>query len=451
MKLTFHNVTFERASRPLFSHIQGELQAGDCLHIQGANGSGKSTLLRILAGLMEPQAGTVCWQGHSIFAVRASYQQQLHYIGHKNGIKPPLTTYENIQLQCALRNGEHTPEELEAILKQLRLENLRDTQAMHLSAGQLRRLSLAKLLLQKTAVWILDEPLTALDSAGQDYLLQLCQEHLAQQGILIIATHQDLALEKIKTVHLNKKTVPMPSLAVKPTPLDEPMPNLATLSRSIATTFYHEIKTILRQACSWLTPLLFFVIVVCLFPLALGPDPVLLHTIAPGILWVAALLATIISMGNVFRQDEQEGYLDLLALSPLPLSLLILSKLLSHWATHCLPFILISPVLGALLQLTLLQELTLITALLLGTPVLCLLGGVGAALLVGLRNHGLLLPILIMPFYIPVLIFGTSALLAAGFTQPLSGYFAIMGALFLLSSACAPFLTSIALRNGVSQ
>lgn len=213
----------------------------------------------------------------------------------------------------------------------------------------------------------------------------------------------------------------------------------------------HEILQTWRQAFAWLTPLLFFVIVVCLFPLALGPDKILLNKVAPGIIWVAALLAVLISMGNLFKQDAQEGHLDLLLLSPHSLTTLVFLKILSFWITHCLPLILITPVLGIFLNLNAQEEYVLLITLLLGTPVLCLLGAIGAALVVGIRGSGLLLPILIMPLYIPVLIFGTGAVLATGSTYSIDAYFAIMGALFLISLAFAPLLTGVALRIGVNQ
>ncbi|MCD6038783.1 MAG: heme exporter protein CcmB [Gammaproteobacteria bacterium] len=217
------------------------------------------------------------------------------------------------------------------------------------------------------------------------------------------------------------------------------------------TLMQYEIKITLRLAYSWLTPLLFFVIVVSLFPFAVGPDPILLLKIAPGILWVSALLAILISIDHLFRDDAQTGYLDLLLLSPHPLSLLMLSKIFAHWLTHCLPLIIISPLLGFLLHLPANEEYALVMSLLLGTPVLILLGAIGAALVVGIRSHGLLLPILIMPLYVPVLIFGTGALMAASLNQPINGYLAIMAVLLLLSLAFAPFLTGMALRIGVNQ
>ncbi len=221
--------------------------------------------------------------------------------------------------------------------------------------------------------------------------------------------------------------------------------------KTLFCILFHEIKVTARQAYSWLTPLLFFVMVVCLFPLAIGTDSILLAKIAPGVIWVAALLAILISINKLFSQDAEDGCLDGWLLSTHPLTLLVLTKLLSHWLTHCLPLILISPLLGFLLHLPANEMSALLLSLLLGTPVLMLLGAIGAALVVGIRSHGLLLPILIMPLYIPILIFGTSMLVAAHFNQPITGYLAIMGALMLLSLAFAPYLTGIALRIGVNQ
>lgn len=220
---------------------------------------------------------------------------------------------------------------------------------------------------------------------------------------------------------------------------------------SLKLIILNDIKMTLRQAFSWLTPLLFFIIVVCLFPLALGPDQQLLNAMAPGIIWVAAILAIVITTEQLFRNDEQIGFLDLLLLSTHPLTALILCKILSHWLTHCLPLILVCPLLGFLLNFNMKQEFALILTLLLGTPTLILLGAIGSALTVGIRSPGLLLPIIIVPLYIPTLIFGTTTVMAANTQQALAGYFAVMGAITTVSFACLPLLIGLALRIGVSQ
>lgn len=221
--------------------------------------------------------------------------------------------------------------------------------------------------------------------------------------------------------------------------------------KSLYTVIRYEILVTIRQAFSWVTPLLFFVIVVCLFPLSLGPDSALLTKTAPGIIWVAALLAILISIGNLFRNDAQEGHLDLLLISPHSLTFIVACKIFSFWITHCLPLIIISPLLGLILNLNSHEIITLVITLFLGTPVLCLLGAIGSALIIGVRGPGLLLPVLIMPLYVPVLIFGTGATVAVNSPYPITGYFAIMGALLLLSIAFAPLLAGVALRIGVNQ
>lgn len=218
--------------------------------------------------------------------------------------------------------------------------------------------------------------------------------------------------------------------------------------QDIKTLLHSEILTTYRQAFSWLTPLLFFVIVISLFPLALGPEKNILHKIAPGIIWVAMLLSILISIGALFRNDAEAGHLDVMLLSPHSLPLLVSCKILSFWITHCLPLILLSPLLGLLFDLTQREELLLFISLLLGTPSLCLLGAIGSALSAGLQNAGLLLPVLIMPLYVPVLIFGTGAVMMAG-NYPVSAYFAMMGAFLLMSLVIAPLLASAALRIGV--
>lgn len=213
----------------------------------------------------------------------------------------------------------------------------------------------------------------------------------------------------------------------------------------------HEILSTLRKSHTWLTPLLFFTIVVCLFPVALGSSSELLNQIAPVIIWIAALLAVVMSVGTIFSDDAESGSLDLLLLSPRSLTLLVLCKTFSHWLTHCLPLIVLTPLLGLLLHLTAHTQYILIITLLLGTPVLSLLGAIGAGLLVGVRQHGLLLPVLIMPLYVPVLIFGTGSIVAGNNLLPMNGYFALLGALTLFSLAFAPWLTGLALRVGVNQ
>lgn len=219
----------------------------------------------------------------------------------------------------------------------------------------------------------------------------------------------------------------------------------------LITLIKNDICAQIRQGHSWLTPVFFYIMVVTFIPLSLGTDKDLLNKLAPGIIWVALILAVLLSIGSIFKQDHYEGNLELLILSPYPLPILILCKIISHWLVNCVPLIIISPLLGYLLQLPSEQQVVLLMTLLLGTPTLSLIGGIGSALIVGIRGSGLLLPILMMPLYIPVLIFGTGTVIASSQHQMLSGYFAMMGALLLLSLAFGPLLTAVSLRIGVNQ
>lgn len=215
------------------------------------------------------------------------------------------------------------------------------------------------------------------------------------------------------------------------------------------TFIKYDIFITLRCAFSWVTPLLFFILVCFLFPFALGSSMLLLKSLAPGIIWLSALLAIVISMNQLFADDKHEGFLDQLLLAPFPLTLIVIAKIISHWIMHCLPLIVVTPLLGLILNLHAKEIGILLITLLLGTPVLTLLGAVGASLTVGLRNHGLLLPLLIMPLYIPILILGVGILSTQDFKIILTNCI-MMLAFLLISLSIAPILTAKALRIRVS-
>ena len=207
-----------------------------------------------------------------------------------------------------------------------------------------------------------------------------------------------------------------------------------------------DLKMAIRRRSELLNPLLFFILVVSLFPLGVGPGPQLLQEIAPGVIWVAALLATLLSMERLFRSDFEDGALEQLLLSPHALSLLVLAKVFAHWLVTGLPLILVSPLLGLLLHLPPEGIIALPVTLLLGTPALSLVGAIGVALTVGLRRGGVLLTLLILPLYVPVLIFGTAAVAAAAAGLSIAGQLALLGALLALALTLAPFATAAGLR-----
>jgi heme exporter protein B len=201
-----------------------------------------------------------------------------------------------------------------------------------------------------------------------------------------------------------------------------------------------------RRRADVLSTLFFFVIVVSLFPLGIGPERQLLRTIAPGVVWVAALLASMLSLGRVFRNDYQDGTLEQMLLTPQPLYLVVLGKVLAQWLVAEVPLVLIAPLIGLQFGLSGDALQILFITLLLGTPILSLIGSIGAALTLGLRGGGVLIALLILPLYIPVLIFGAGAVDAtiSGISPQANLY--LLAAFLVVSLVFAPWATSAALR-----
>ncbi len=202
----------------------------------------------------------------------------------------------------------------------------------------------------------------------------------------------------------------------------------------------------MRRKGEVLTALFFFVIVSSLFPLGIGPEPALLRKIAPGVLWVGALLSTMLGLPRMFSADHADGTLEQMVLSPTPLALLVAGKNLAHWLLCGLPLVLLAPVLGIQFGLDAESLVVLTVALLLGTPLLSLLGSIGAALTLGVRGGGVLLSLLVLPLYIPALIFGAGAVQAHGSGMGAGGHLSLLAAMLALALFFAPWATTAALR-----
>ena len=196
-------------------------------------------------------------------------------------------------------------------------------------------------------------------------------------------------------------------------------------------------------------PLLFFAMVVALFPLGLGPAPAQLSLFAPGILWIIALLSNLLTSDAVFRGDFEDGALEQLLLAPQPLFLSVLAYICAHWLVTGLLLALVSPLFALMIKLPAAAIGALVASLLLGTAVLSLVGGIGAALTVGLKRGGMLISLLILPFYMPVLIFGSAAVQNATLGIPAAPYLAVLGALLCLAIALAPLAIAAGLRISV--
>ncbi|MDF2867829.1 MAG: heme exporter protein CcmB [Gammaproteobacteria bacterium] len=220
--------------------------------------------------------------------------------------------------------------------------------------------------------------------------------------------------------------------------------------QALTVLFKRELLLAFRQFNEVLNSLLFFILVCSLFPLAMTPEATTLIAIGPGIIWVAALLATLLSLNRLFRVDYLDGSLEQLLLSPHPLSGLVLAKIIAHWLLTGLPLVIIAPVFALLLHLPNEVMKPLWLSLLLGTPLLSLIGAFGAALTVNLRNAGLLLALLIFPLYVPILIFGAGAVTGALAGLGYAGQLAWLAALLIGGITLLPIATAAALRMSIT-
>lgn len=193
-----------RGGRTLFQNLSFSLGPGELLEVSGANGSGKTSLLRMLCGLLAPAAGEILWGGEKIRALKEEYLKELAYLGHANGVKAELSAAENLRIQYGLAEGRRPDEErIVAALERMGLGGGLWRPAKMLSQGQQRRLALARLLISGRALWILDEPLTALDSAAVQLVQAVVGEHLDGGGLAVLTTHQPLSVRAGRTLHLH--------------------------------------------------------------------------------------------------------------------------------------------------------------------------------------------------------------------------------------------------------
>jgi len=210
-----------------------------------------------------------------------------------------------------------------------------------------------------------------------------------------------------------------------------------------------DLRLSLRQGSSTTMVMGFFVMVVILFPFAIGPEQAILARISVGVIWIAALLSCLLSLDRMFQADHEDGALDQFMIGPMPLELVVMAKCIAHWLTTSLPLISLTPILGIMMNLPPQGFLPLMLTMLLGTPALSFIGGLGASLTVTLRRGGAILSLLILPFYIPVLIFGVLAVRASIDGSPAGGHIMLLGGFSLFAAAMTPWAAAAALRAGL--
>ena len=212
---------------------------------------------------------------------------------------------------------------------------------------------------------------------------------------------------------------------------------------------HRDLLLVMRRKSEVLTALFFFVIVTSLFPLGIGADGALLRKIAPGVIWVAALLSTLLGLQRIFSADYADGTLEQMVLSPQPFVLLVAGKIAAHWLVCGLPLVILAPIIGIQFDMDAGSLQVLILALLLGTPVLSLIGSIGAALTLGVRGGSVLMSLIVLPLYIPVLIFGAGAVYANTVGLDVSGHFSLLGALLILALAFVPWVSAVAVKIAI--
>ncbi|GAM57636.1 ABC transporter [Vibrio ishigakensis] len=202
--LEVNGLTAIRDERVLFQDLSFSVQSGDLIQIEGRNGTGKTTLLRIIAGLGDKESGSITWKQESIFSDRDAYHQDLLFLGHQTGVKRDLNAFENLSFYLQMTNQSFAEDEIWQALTKVGLAGREDVPVAQLSAGQQRRVALARLWLSKHPLWILDEPLTAIDKQGVKVLEQLFLQHTENGGSVLLTTHQDMftSSDKLKKIRL---------------------------------------------------------------------------------------------------------------------------------------------------------------------------------------------------------------------------------------------------------
>lgn len=223
-----------------------------------------------------------------------------------------------------------------------------------------------------------------------------------------------------------------------------------SLTRAFFAVIRRDLILALRRRSEMVNPLLFFILVITLFPLGIGARPNLLEAIAPGVIWVSALLAAMLSLDSLFRSDFDDGSLEQILLSPHPASVLVLAKVFAHWLVTGLPLVLVAPLLAMFLGLPSQALTVLLLTLMLGTPVLSLIGAIGVALTVGLRRGGMILSLLVLPLYVPVLIFAGNAVAMASSGLPVDAQISILISILFLALVLAPWPTAAALKMSIN-
>jgi heme exporter protein B len=412
MELQAEGLTCSRGGREVFRNVSFKVPAGEALIVTGRNGAGKSSLLRMIAGLVRIAAGRLLLNGGTADTLIA---EQAHYIGHQDAMKPSLTVAENLQFWIRFLGSRS---DIRPALALLDLAPLADLPAAYLSAGQRRRLSIARIVAVSTNI------------RARCAVAEPALGHHARPP----RRRRNHCRRRARSDRSRARARAQAWCGMNP----------------LAAILVRDMRLAVRVGGGAFMGALFFLIVITMTPFAIGPDLALLARIGPAILWLGALLASLLALDRLFATDHDDGSLDLLMMSEVPLELTVAVKALAHWLTTGLPLVVVAPLLGLMLNVDMhaLGWLTLTLAA--GTPALTFIGLIGAALSVALRRGGLLLAVLVLPLTVPVLIFGVAAANAAiAGPTPFGPAFTILCALSFASLVLGPIAATAALRHGL--
>ena len=431
VSLKIEHLACMRGYKTLFGELNLSLKSGDLMELRGPNGCGKSTLLRCIAGLTGPSAGRIVWDDD----VEAT--ERLHYVGHFDAIKPQETVLQQAAFWASFLGVSSPRKAARQALKQVGLGNRLSAPGRGLSAGQRRRLALTRLIMASRPVWLLDEPLAALDSDGQLLVRELVAHHQSHGGIVIAAMHGE-GFEGACTLNVGDFA---PS---QTTPAGG-----ALMSSSLMVLFTRELRLAWSGGGGAALPVGFYAGAATLTPLALGPAPDLLQAAGPGILFITLALASLLPMERLFQADLEDGTLDVLGASGVSLAGVALTKTAAHWMTSGLPLALIAPILWIMLQGTGSAIGVVLAATISGSLAFFFIGSVGAALAAGVRRGGLLIALTALPLYAPATIFGASALYAVSEGRAFGEALNLCIACALASAALGPFAAGAALKTAL--
>ena len=440
MILSASTIECRRGGKIILPDVSFALSSGQIMAVTGANGSGKSTLLRVLSGLNRISAGEIQLNGQAFDSEQS--RDRTIWVGPDTPLKPSLTVRENLSFWMAMQGEAPDPDAILKALHRFEAAHLAERKVRTLSSGQKRRAVMARLFLTPRALWLLDEPESALDAQGRAELTAALHEHCGDRGAAVIATHQPDLWQPTFTLALQNDEQPSSGFYRMP-PSDVLQPKHAARLGAVAVgkaTLLRDLLLARRGQADCLQPVLLFLLMILLFPLSLGSDTQSLAPLGGGLLMVAALFAALLPLERIFAGDAADGTLETLLTTPAPLPAYTAGKMLAHWLGSGLPVVLTAPFAALMLGMPLDGALSAAGVMLPATLLFTLVGAGLSALVLSANKGAVLLALLTAPLYIPVLIFGAAALNGAGGSLPLLLLWALCAVLVpvapLLAAGC---------------